>query len=158
MKLRWLRWLSSAGGSIPDGVLPPVKSSSGRAWLAARALPRHASQVCTWASGECGSPPLPLPSLLWPLLLAIWPWIAAPSSQTWFCEAAYWCKYAVLDSISYCRADQWCSCCDQFSVRELFWQRSELNLALLQCSISSFYLPWLIMITVMPWQQSYMCV
>jgi hypothetical protein len=67
---------------------PPVKTSLGRAWSAAWALPCHVGQVCTWASGECGSSPLPLPSLLSPLLLAIWPWIAAPSSQTWFYEAA----------------------------------------------------------------------
>jgi hypothetical protein len=33
-------------------LLPLVKSSPGRAWLAARALPRHASQVSTWAIGE----------------------------------------------------------------------------------------------------------
>jgi hypothetical protein len=31
---------------------PPVKSSPGRAWLAAQALPRHAGQVNTWAIGE----------------------------------------------------------------------------------------------------------
>jgi hypothetical protein len=70
------------------------------------------------------SPPLPLPSLLWPLLLAIWPWLVAPSSQTWFCEAAYWCKLAVLDSVK-C----WCawSCddllCLSFSVSVFNWQR-----------------------------------
>jgi hypothetical protein len=29
-----------------------MKSSPGRAWLAVRALPRHASQVSTWAMGE----------------------------------------------------------------------------------------------------------
>jgi hypothetical protein len=31
---------------------PPVQSSPGRALLAARALPRHAGQVSTWAIGE----------------------------------------------------------------------------------------------------------
>jgi hypothetical protein len=30
---------------------PPMKSSPGHAWLAARALPRHAGQVSTWAFG-----------------------------------------------------------------------------------------------------------
>jgi hypothetical protein len=43
-------------------VSPPVKSSLGRAWLATQALPRHASQVSTWAIGECdclSSHPLP---------------------------------------------------------------------------------------------------
>jgi hypothetical protein len=40
-------------GLLPMPPLPPpVKSSPGRAWLAARALPRHASQVSTWAIGE----------------------------------------------------------------------------------------------------------
>jgi hypothetical protein len=29
-----------------------MKSSPGRAWLAVRALPHHASQVSTWAIGE----------------------------------------------------------------------------------------------------------
>jgi hypothetical protein len=48
-----------------DVVLPVclVKTSLGSPWPAARALPRHAVQACAWASGECGSPPLPLPSL-----------------------------------------------------------------------------------------------
>jgi hypothetical protein len=40
-----------------------VKSSLGCAWSAARALPRHAGQVCTWAPGECVPPLLPLPFL-----------------------------------------------------------------------------------------------
>jgi hypothetical protein len=40
-------------GLLPVPPLPPsVKSSPGRAWLAARALPRHASKVSTWAIGE----------------------------------------------------------------------------------------------------------
>jgi hypothetical protein len=45
---------AGAGQSIPGGVAPraaiaspPVKSSPGHAWLAMRALPRHASQVST---------------------------------------------------------------------------------------------------------------
>jgi hypothetical protein len=41
-----------------------VKSSLGRAWSATRALPRHAGQVCTWATGES------LLLLLHPLLLS----------------------------------------------------------------------------------------
>jgi hypothetical protein len=40
-----------------------VKTPLGRAWSAARALPRHAGHVCTWAPGECDPPLLPLPSL-----------------------------------------------------------------------------------------------
>jgi hypothetical protein len=53
----WLWWLSGTGEASPVGAPcaatpPPVKSSSGRAWLAARALPRHAVQVCTSAPGE----------------------------------------------------------------------------------------------------------
>jgi hypothetical protein len=51
-----------AGGSAncgaPGGAA--VKSSLGRAWSAARALPRHAGQVCTWATGEPLLLPIPL--------------------------------------------------------------------------------------------------
>jgi hypothetical protein len=44
---------SAQVGLLPVSPLPlPVKSSPGRAWLAARALPRHASQVSTWVIGE----------------------------------------------------------------------------------------------------------
>jgi hypothetical protein len=49
---------ASASRSNPGGVAPraavatPMKSSPGRAWLVARALPRHAGQVNTWAIGE----------------------------------------------------------------------------------------------------------
>jgi hypothetical protein len=43
-----------AGGSADCGAPggAAVKSSLNRAWSAARALPRHAGQVCTWATGE----------------------------------------------------------------------------------------------------------
>jgi hypothetical protein len=48
-----------------------VKSPLGRAWSAARALPRHAGQVCTWAPGKCDLPLVSLSSLpshaLWPI-------------------------------------------------------------------------------------------
>jgi hypothetical protein len=51
-------WPSRRKSNSPSGVVPraavitPVKSSLGRAQLAARALPRHAGQVSTWAMGE----------------------------------------------------------------------------------------------------------
>jgi hypothetical protein len=53
----------SAGCGAPGGAA--VKTSLGRAWSAVRALPRHAGQVCTWATGEL----LLLP--LHPLLLSL---------------------------------------------------------------------------------------
>jgi hypothetical protein len=40
-----------------------VMSTLGCAWSAARALPRHAGQVCSGASGKCGLSLLSLPSL-----------------------------------------------------------------------------------------------
>jgi hypothetical protein len=47
-----------------------------------------------------------------------------PSSQTFFCDAAFWCKLAVLDPVKYSCA--W-SCddllCLSFSVRVFSWQR-----------------------------------
>jgi hypothetical protein len=51
-----------AGGSADCGAPggAAVKSSLGRAWSAARALPCHAGQVCTWATGEPLLLPLPL--------------------------------------------------------------------------------------------------
>jgi hypothetical protein len=65
-----------------------VKSSLGRAWSAARALPRYAGQVCTWASGE-------LLLLLSIFYFSYWPWsltklvkISEPSSQILLCDAA----------------------------------------------------------------------
>jgi hypothetical protein len=50
----------SAECGAPGGAA--VKTSLGRAWSAARALPRHAGQVCYGASGECDLPLLSLPS------------------------------------------------------------------------------------------------
>jgi hypothetical protein len=44
---RWKYPWSGAPGAVT--VPLPVKSSPGHAWLATRALPRHASQVSTWA-------------------------------------------------------------------------------------------------------------
>jgi hypothetical protein len=43
---RWKHpwWGAPCAATMP----PPVKSSPGRAWSAARALPRHAGQVGTW--------------------------------------------------------------------------------------------------------------
>jgi hypothetical protein len=67
------RWKHPQSGAPGAATPPPVKTFLGRAWSAVRALPRHAGQVCTWASGKCGSSPLPLSSLLRPLILAIWP-------------------------------------------------------------------------------------
>jgi hypothetical protein len=44
---------ASQVGLLPVPLLPPpVMSSPGRAWLAARAVPRHVCQVSTWAIGE----------------------------------------------------------------------------------------------------------
>jgi hypothetical protein len=48
-----------------------VKSPLGRAWSAARALPRHAGQVCTWVSSEWSSPSISALSY-WPRFLTIW--------------------------------------------------------------------------------------
>jgi hypothetical protein len=73
-----------AGGSVDCGIPSgtAVKSSLGRAWSAARALPRHAGQVCTWATGES------LLLLLSTLCSSQWTWsltmlvrISEPSSQ-----------------------------------------------------------------------------
>jgi hypothetical protein len=49
-----LRECVHTDGSIDCGAPggAAVKSSPGRAWSAARALPRHAGQVCTWTTGE----------------------------------------------------------------------------------------------------------
>jgi hypothetical protein len=79
-----------AGGSADCGAPggAAVKTSLGRAWSAARALPRHAGQVCTWASGE-------LLLLLSTFCFSYWPWsltilvkISEPSSQIPLCDAA----------------------------------------------------------------------
>jgi hypothetical protein len=44
---------SNPGGVVPRAAVAALmKSSLGRAWLAARALPRHVGQVSTWAMGE----------------------------------------------------------------------------------------------------------
>jgi hypothetical protein len=48
-----------------------VKSPLSRAWSAARALPHHAGQVCTWAPGEWSSPSTSALSY-WPQFLTIW--------------------------------------------------------------------------------------
>jgi hypothetical protein len=76
----------SAECGAPGGAV--VKASLGCAWSAAWALPRHASQVCTWASGE-------LLLLLSTLCFSYWPWsltilvkISEPSSQIPLCFAA----------------------------------------------------------------------
>jgi hypothetical protein len=89
-----------AGGSAecgaPSGAA--VKTSLSRAWSAARALPRHACQVCTWASGE-------LLLLLFTFCSSYWPWsltilvkTSEPSSQILLCVAAAGC---MLVSVSY---------------------------------------------------------
>jgi hypothetical protein len=78
-----------------------VKSSLGHAWSAARALPRHAGQVCTWASSE-------LLLLLSTFSFSYWPWsltilveISKPSSQIPLCDAATWCELVMwFDSVS----------------------------------------------------------
>jgi hypothetical protein len=53
-----------AGGSTKCGAPggAAVKTSLGRAWSAARALPRHANQVCSGASGKCDPSLLSSPS------------------------------------------------------------------------------------------------
>jgi hypothetical protein len=82
-----------AGGSAkcgaPGGVA--VKTTLGRAWSAARALPHHASQVCTWATGE-------LLVLLYTFYFSHWPWAltvlvktSEPSSQILLYFAAAGC-------------------------------------------------------------------
>jgi hypothetical protein len=52
--LRWSRSVCIAGGSAECGAPggAAVKTSPGSPWPAARALPCHAVQACTWASGE----------------------------------------------------------------------------------------------------------
>jgi hypothetical protein len=79
----------SAECGAPGGAA--VKTSLGRAWSAARALPRHAGQVCTWASGE-------LLLLLSTFYFSNWPWsvtilvkTSEPSSQILLCVAAAGC-------------------------------------------------------------------
>jgi hypothetical protein len=92
-----------AGGSAECGAPggAAVKTSLGRAWSAARALPRHAGQVCTWATGE-------LLLLFSTLCFSPWPWsptmlvkTSEPSSQILLCVAAAGC---ILVSVS-------CDCC-----------------------------------------------
>jgi hypothetical protein len=88
-----------AGGSAdcgaPSGAA--VKASLGCAWSAARALPHHAGQVCTWATGE----PLLLLSTFcfthWPWSLTMLVKTSEPSSQSLLCDAAAGCMF---DSVS----------------------------------------------------------
>jgi hypothetical protein len=79
----------SAECGAPGGAA--VKTSLGRAWSVVRALPRHAGQVCTWASGE-------LLLLLSTFFFSNWPWsltilvkTSVPSSQILLCVAAAGC-------------------------------------------------------------------
>jgi hypothetical protein len=65
-----------------------VKTSPGSLWLAAQALPCHATQMSTWAIGE-------LLLLLSILYFSYCPWsltklvkISEPSSQILLCDAA----------------------------------------------------------------------
>jgi hypothetical protein len=84
-----------AGGSAvcgaPGGAA--VKSSLGRAWSAARALPRHAGQVCTWVTGESLLLPLPLLLFHWPWSLTMLVKTSEPSSQSLLCDAAARCMF-----------------------------------------------------------------
>jgi hypothetical protein len=87
-----------AGGSAECGAPggAAVKTSLGRAWSAAWALPRHAGQVCTWASGE-------LLLLLSTFCYSFWPWsltiqvkTSEPSSQILLCVAAAGCMLVLV--------------------------------------------------------------
>jgi hypothetical protein len=67
-----------------------VKPTLGHAWSAARALPRHAGQVCAGASGECVLLFLSLPS---PLLLLLAMVSDHTGQDQWakLTELALWC-------------------------------------------------------------------
>jgi hypothetical protein len=78
--------------------------------------------MSTWASVSASSSSLPF-SLI--SSHGLWPsghghWAKLTDFVLWSC---YWCKLAVLSSVSCCHVDQWCLCFDHLSVSELFWQR-----------------------------------
>jgi hypothetical protein len=106
---------ASSVGAPCAATPPPVKTSSGCAWLAVRALPRHASQVCTWAIGECLSPPPP--ALFFSGLSPRPSWPTAPSSLCWcysYCLLLAWC----LPSVK-------CGCaiaCGDLAASQILWQ------------------------------------
>jgi hypothetical protein len=100
--LGWSWWgcaVDSVGGRVgasqssPGGVAPRaaaaalVKSSPGHAWLAARALPRHAGQVGTWAMVSNSYSSLLPSTFSCPQPLTIWSVSSAPSFQLslWCC-------------------------------------------------------------------------